>query len=521
MERADLANLNFTNNVRRWRIDPAYWVKCFFEDKIKLNNHQLKACKELGKLVAAKLALGVGRKLEGEQLRYSKCIGLDISSGMGTGKDFWVSLMMYWHHTVFPIEDGQAPHGLATANTATQLNNVLWRQASAHPALSKKMPDGTPILEKMFVHQRKKIYRSEFDGSRFFFEAVTINPNASSDEQAAALTGRHAPYMLMILDEAAGIPEPVFENLEGTLTGMMNIIIMIYNPIRSRGYAVQARNNPERWIHMNWNAEDTVFGDTKYDRPLQNNISGLLKKYGYNSNAYRIRVLGLPPLDDKDLFIPWDWVQNAVGKEFERTGNEPVIMGIDPGAGGDKTAIAIREGCTITDIYTFNTPRPSVLAEKAAEIYIKHQPDAVNLDAIGIGWGIEEIDFFKKIRKKIHLIDVREKARDRKKYKLVRDELWGTVKEKFEKGLISLPNHYELINQFGSIKVKGYTPQGGVNLPDKKSMKKDVGHSPDEADAVVLCYGVPDFLLAKGMGEYDEEDDYDELENYNVGPTGY
>lgn len=507
----------FVRWLKRCRIDPAFWVDTIFPS-IKLSNQQRDASDKLGKIVAAKLALSLGLELTETRRKLAELIGIDISSGMGTGKDFWLSLMIIWLLHVFPIENNQPPHGLATANTATQLTNVLWKQLSVMPSMSKKLPDGTPVLETLFVCQQKKFFRKEFNGRSFFFEAVTVNPNASSDEQARALTGRHAPYMIIALDEAAGIPDPVFENLEGTLTGRMNLLIMIYNPIKARGYAVEAREKPDRWLSINWNAEETVFGNDILDLPLQNRNRDLLRRYGRDSNTYRIRVLGLPPIATADVFFPWEWVQNAVENGLEPDENDPVIVGVDPAAGGDNSVIIVRQGNKIVDIQRFVEPDTMKFAYRVRDAAYKWDPITINVDTIGVGQGVA--DRLNEWKLPVHYADVRRTARDKKRCKLVRDELWIRLRDKFEKGQINIPNDQELIDQLGNIKIKDYAATGVLKVPTKAQMKKDIGHSPDEADGICLTYAIPDEELML-YGSDDEDDDTEDTDFQRDEITGY
>jgi hypothetical protein len=496
--------------VKQWHVDPNLWVNDTFGDKIKLSNQQAHAFTELGKIIQAKIKISQNKELTKEEQWYGKKIGLDISSGMGSGKDFLASLMLFYFLAVFPEENGQSPHVLATANTAKQLSNVLWRQASSIPALSKPLfpddPNSQTILESLFVCQSEKIYRVERQGRTYFAEAVTVSPHATSDEQSRALTGRHAPYMLMILDEAAGLPEAVFTNLEGTLSGRVNLLLMIYNPIKSKGYVVDARKN-DRWLHITWNTEETHFGNPALDIPIQARNKDLLERYGRDSNVYRIRVMGKPPIADQTVFIPWDWIQDSVNREMEVSNDDPVIMGVDPGAGGDNTAIAIRQGRKILGIYRFNTPGLDDFVARVINIWRKYEPVIINIDSIFQGWGT--IDRLTALGYRVNPVDVRRTARDRDRYLKVRDELWGTLREQFENGTISIPNDQELIDQLGSIKAKDdYDKRGQIQIQSKKAMKKSdsVGGSPDEADAVCLTYAIPDELLRR-VSQLDEDED--------------
>jgi hypothetical protein len=495
-------------------------MKYTFGDNIKLSNQQDHAFGELCKIISAKLKVSKGEKLTETEKGYAKKIGLDISSGMGSGKDFFASLLIYFILHVFPEEQGQSPHVLATANTAKQLSNVLWRQASSIPALSKELPNGNKMLEELFVCQSEKIYRKERGGKTFFAEAVTVSPHASSDEQARALTGRHAPYMLMILDEAAGLPEAVFTNLEGTLSGRVNLLLMIYNPIKSKGYVIDARKN-DRWLHLTWNTEETFFDNPSLDIPIQNRNKDLLERYDRESNVYRIRVLGRPPIADQDVFIPWEWVQDSVNRDITPAEDDPIIMGVDPGAGGDNSAIAVRQGPKILKIIRFNTADPQEFANRVLKAWYTYDPVTINMDSIGIGWGA--IGTLRNLGCEIEPIDVRRTARNRDEYELVRDELWGTLKTHFEKGTISIPNDQELIDQLGSIKVKGYDKRGRMKIPPKKDMRKDdsIGGSPDEADAICLTYAIPDEMLKRKSIDEDDIRDWQRRNKKRNSVTGY
>lgn len=521
------AERRFIERVKEWHVNPNLWVLDTFGDKIKLSNQQSGALTELGKIIQAKIKLSQGKKLTEQEQFYGEKIGLDISSGMGTGKDFFASLCMFFFLSAFPEEHGQSPHVLATANTSKQLSNVLWRQACAIPALSKALdpnkPNSKTFLDDLFVCQAEKIYRRERGGKTYFAEAVTVSPYASSDEQARALTGRHAPYMLMILDEAAGLPEAVFTNLEGTLSGRVNLILMIYNPIKARGYAVEARNN-SRWLHINWNSEDTHFDNPSLDNPLQARNKDLLERYGRDSNAYRIRALGLPPIEDKDVFIPWDWVQSAINRELTPDKDDLIVMGVDPAAGGDHSVIVVRHGRKIVHIARFNEPDTMKFADLVVRAYYQWEPDSINIDPIGVGVGVyDRLNRSKDIRPILEAIDVRRYARNRQRFQFVRDELWWTLRDQFEKGMISIPNDQELIDQLGSIRIKDYAADGLMKVPTKAQMKRkeSIGYSPDEADAICLTYAIPDELICKRGQLIDDEWDESDAPFQRDAITGY
>jgi hypothetical protein len=494
-----------------WIRDGNEWVEDMFGDNIKLSNQQSEAFRELSKIICAKIMLSAGEPLSEEETRYSEFIGVNIPAGMGVGKDFWASLVTLYGLCVFPDEGGQPPHGLASANTKLQLKNVLWRQIASILPLSKKMrpddPKSPTIMEEMFVHQAEKVYLRSRGGKRHFVEAVTI-PQGSDEEQAKALTGRHAPYMFFILDEASGMPECIFKELEGTLTGIVNLIIMIYNPRRSRGYVADAATS-KRWLTLRWSGEEAFFDDPKMDIPIKRQRDDLIS-YGRDSNPYRIRVMGLPPIMGNDMFFPWDWVQGAVDRELDPLEGDITVMGVDPARGGDNSVIVIRQGQRIVHIEAFNEVDTMRFLDKVVAAYYKWDPVSINIDSIGLGGSF--FDRARQLGLPVYEADYRRTSRDKRKYKLVRDELWSELREDFEKGRISIPDDKRLLDQLGSIKIKDYSGKGVITVPSKQQMKKDIGYSPDEADGICLSRAIPDDQLRLMVNRALNNDDYDDEE---------
>jgi hypothetical protein len=76
----------------------------------------------------------------------------------------------------------------------------------------------------------------------------------------------------------------------------------------------------------------------------------------------------------------------------------------------------------------------------------------------------------------------------------MRDELWWTVREKFESSAISIPDDKDLIDQLSIMTYD--TDTGKIKVESKKSLKIRGEHSPDEADALCLTYYMPDHSVA-------------------------
>ena len=346
--------------VREWAGHPNKWVWDVFGDAFIPTNQQRKAWDKLGELVRAKMKLRDGVDLSLEEKKLVGKFGISIMSGNGLGKDAWTAITLLWFEHCFP-----SAYGLATANSAKQLKNVLWREISKWMRQAKKLDSGKTVLEEVFEWQAEKIFWKEYKGREWFIEAVTINTKASETEQAEAIAGRHERHMMLVVDEASGIAESVFNKLEATMTQPVNLMILIFNPTRSKGYAIDSQSS-DQWIKFRWNAEDVV-SEGRTDLVTEEQIKRIEEKYGRDSNPFRIRVLGLPPLTESDTLIPQDWIEDAVGRNFEILETMPFIKGVDVGAGGDKSVILSRIGPTVTKIRRHNTQATMMLVSKVSQ----------------------------------------------------------------------------------------------------------------------------------------------------------
>lgn len=509
----DTQGLKMFERAKLYPYHPKLWVIDFFGDNIRVANEragiiidtetgltqqQEKGLEELGKLIGAKLDKSKGLKLTEEQEEYAKKMGISIMSGKGTGKDFWSALVSLFFLTIF-----NDARGLATANTGKQLKNVFWSELDKIMGLAKKVnsedPRSKTLLEELFEWQSEKIFRKEGKGRRWFMEAVTVNPNASSEEQAKSLTGRHEDYMLFVIDEAIGVPEPALMALEETMTGKLNIAIMIFNPFRSRGYAIDSQyKDADKWVALRWNAE-------KCERVTKDSIDKKLQ-YGRDSNPYRVGVLGLPPVADSDTMFPMDWIQDAIDREVVIPDEYPLILGGDFGAGGDNSVICPRRGPKVFKLKRNNTQDSNILIEWVRKTFYSLEAAAFFGDVIGIGWAV-----MGTLRKdigghKVRSVDSRAKARNEERFFNKRAENAWRTREKFENGLISIPDDENLIDQLSVIRKKEDS-KGRIQIISKADIKKELkeGGSPDEADALFNTFAYDDITYMKIKDDDDLE----------------
>lgn len=430
------------------------------------------------RLVQAKVAVHRGDATP-EQRELADKIGVSIMAGKGIGKDAWLSWMILWFLCLHMY-----PKIPCTSVSADQLNKVLWSE------IAKWLQHS--LVRSWVRLQNDKLFflelPAEYVGKRWFAYPKTANPS-NTELEPEGLAGAHEDYLMVAVDEASGINDAIMHTLEGTLTQMCNFIVMIFNPTRSKGYAIDSQEiYAHRWMTHRWNAEESE---------IRNNAlhARLLEDFGRDSNPYRIRVLGLPPITDTQTLIPWDWIEDAATRESEGNEHLPLVKGIDCGAGGDASVICTRRGYQVYPLKRLTTPDSTVLTNWAGSDIDAEHPDTVYVDTIGIGWAVEG-----QLREKkgavIEAADVRRTADNPDKYVNKRAEMYDRLREAFERGLLAIPADRELMDQLGVIRCEYVGSK--MKILDKKKLKKLVGHSPDEADALALTfYRAPELLSRK------------------------
>lgn len=115
----------------------------------------------------------------------------------------------------------------AAAPPISNLSHLLWGEIGSivakHPHL---FPDDN--TKTLHISQPKAIKPS-------FITGVSIPASGTAEEREARFSGKHAPYLLFILDEADAIPAEVYKGIESCLSGGKGRLLCMYNPRSDEG----------------------------------------------------------------------------------------------------------------------------------------------------------------------------------------------------------------------------------------------------------------------------------------------
>ena len=400
-----------------------------------------------------------------------------VRSGHGTGKDASAAWLILNFMATRPYSKV-----VCTAPTNRQLADVLWSE------LSKWLRKS--IFKDEFVIQTDKLFHKE-SPKEWWCRAVSPSVKASKEEQAETLAGFHGDHLLIIADEASGIPDPVFIPLEGAMTQEDNIVLLIGNMTRNSGYFYDShfdKTQAPKWNKLHWDSSQSTIVKKDY-------VEYMSEKYGIDSNVYRIRVLGDPPLEDDKTFIPLAWAISCIGNKLDISTDEPSYLGVDVARyGEDSSVILPRQGLKINPWISFQGLNTIDLGGHVIEAVRETQAEGVGVDEIGVGAGL--VDWLQKLpdgRRKVFGVNVAMKSSDQHRFHRLRDELWWEMREKCRKQAYWFPGaskkeedmSNELANELSCLFYE-FDTNGAYVIESKRLAKARGIKSPNIADALSI-----------------------------------
>ena len=390
---------------------------------------------------------------------------ISVRSGHGTGKSTTFSWAMLWFAmTRFPFKV------VVTAPTSGQLFDALFAELKRW---INELPEALrPILD--VKNDRVSLLAAPSEGF--------ISARTSRAETPEALAGVHSANVMLVVDEASGVPEQVFEAAAGSMSGHSAVTLLASNPTRSSGtfFETQTRLSGS-WKCHHWSCVKSPLVSRDF-------IEEMKLRYGEESNAYRIRVLGEFPLADDDTIVPFHLVDAAVHRDIEPDDHATVIWGLDVARfGSDKTALAKRQGNTITEI---NSWQGLDLMQTVGRVKAEYdglpmsiRPSEIMVDVIGMGGGV--VDRLRELGLPVRGINVAESPSMKDTYTNLRAELWFKMRGWLEQRGAKLPRNEQLIAELTSIRYS-FVSSGKMKAEGKDDMRKRGLASPDLADAVCL-----------------------------------
>lgn len=212
-----------------------------------------------------------------------------------------------------------------------------------------------------------------------------------------------------------------------------------------------------------------------------------------NPDDYEHIWLGAPVFAGNTKLIAAKDVREAMRPKMDKS-DSPLIIGVDVARfGDDKTVFCYRRGRWCYRIDAYSHWDNVQIANKITADIRELKPARVFIDVGGVGGGVYDILADRGYAKTVRGVNFGSKSIYDDRYFNKRAEMWGEANEWLKQDLgVQLPDDDELFDDLCAVNKK-YDSRGRLQLESKEDVKKEVGRSPDKADAFVLTFAAPVF----------------------------
>jgi phage terminase large subunit len=393
---------------------------------------------------------------------------------------------------------------ILTAPTERQVKAALWYEVRQFWANS---PELRSIMPEPALAPQTGVRWS--DGRELF---------GFTARDADAVSGPGGPEVLVIVDEASGVPKAVWEALQGVRAGGGKVLAL-GNPTQVSGWFFDAfHERRDGWdLHHISSLEtpnctiapNTVPGlaDLDFAKEIEND-------YGLDSPAYAVRVLGKFPENVANAVIGLGLIELARMRwdtEAAEADDSPLDLGVDVARMGDDfSAVAARRGLWLFSPAYFEkehelkavvngydtTKVTGLVLQVMAKLRRGKERVRIKIDATG-GYGGAIADRLWEMinagelddRVEVIEINVSVSASDKTRWPRRRDEIWFNGREWCKAGGALYRDAMLESELMAPIYAPTVTGQNKVESKDET--KKKLGRSPDRADAALLAIYEP------------------------------
>ena len=402
-----------------------------------------------------------------------------VKSGNGLGKGFCAAVAVLWF---LHLHDPGIV--LSTAPTFRQVQHILWRQIRR---LHRPVADilGGKMLEA----------RWELSDDRYAMGLST--------ESADQFQGFHSDNMLIVVDEAEGVSDDIYEAIEAVMTSSEPRLLLIGNPTTVSG-AFRRAFYEERKLYYtvtisalespNVLAGKTVVPGLTTAKWVQERQ----ETWGEDNPIYRARVLGEFPDQGEDTLFKLTDIERAAHPDSPEPApvddagqNEDVevVLAVDVARfGSDRSVILRRRGYRVEEIRTFQKLDTMQLTGWVVAAIKEFRPTRMYIDEIGVGAGV--VDRLKEAGYNVRGVNVARRSRQDGLFANLRAEGFWRLRELFANGGISIPADNQLMGELAALRYS-YDSLGRILMESKDSMRQRGLPSPDKADALMLAFFEP------------------------------
>lgn len=447
-----------------------------------------------------------------------------VVSGHKCGKSHTAAIIALWFYCSFP--DARV---CMTSVTARQVDAILYREVRKLHRAAIRPIDGEP----------RELARSGLHAADF---REIVGFTAKEKEGVAGVSGANVLY---IPDEASGIPDEIFEAIEGNRAGGGRLV-MFSNPTQNEGEFYEAFHGKARFyktVHVSSEMTPNVVENRDVIPGLATRewVDEKRAEWGEDSALFKVRVKGEFVRIEEGKIISLHLLELAEQRWADTPAVGRLWVGVDPAGPGEKS---------IPDEAAFSARRG--LKQIAAEVHHRLEAEAlvvhllaflsvhrvqrevpvVVLDAEGpIGIKVsrllrDHLDQYPRDFELVLVLSSQDAVREPAIYDTLRDDLWANASRWLRDGGALLEDVKQTRDlhspSWTSVRKRGRTL---FKATDKRELRKMLGRSPDRGDAFCLSVWEPAHLEETPLGAMPSQaaadmDPYEEDTSRALSPYG-
>jgi hypothetical protein len=428
-----------------------------------------------------------------------------VASAAGLGKSFAAALIICWWVTTHPAED---VYVWTTAPGGDQVSGILWEEI-------RKLHKALGLPGRVGLDNKWRIGNVLVASGR-----KPADKAAGAEEDPDTGQGFHRRFLLVVLDDAGGLAEWLWDAAENITTGDDCRILGTGNPDHAGSRFAKVADHHPLWTSFTISAFDSpnftgelVPADVAAKLTSRAWVEERRQDWGEDDRRYQSKVLARFPKDHPQQVVPAGDLKACFFAE-PRAAAElvPVELGVDVGGGSDWTIARERRGVKAGRRWARRTPDPEQAGQLVMEAIKATRATSVKVDAIGVGWGLVG-ELRHRIKRgdvdwpvTVHAVVVSGEATDPKKYKNLRAQIWWELgREACQRREWDLSGMEEQAGKPTKTRDELLLPRWFPDAKDRIQIepKEDIrsrtgGASPDDADALLLAFYVPH----DAMGSY-------------------
>jgi hypothetical protein len=398
-----------------------------------------------------------------------------VKSGHGTGKSCGVGCAVLWFlYTHYPSIV------ITTAPTERQVKEILWREIRFRKAQALKPLPGKPLTMKLDL------------GPRHYALGFSTN-------DVQQMQGFHCDYVMIVIDEANGFPDELFQAILGLVSGGTRVLLVrIGNPIEPIGHFFNAFTDPDVSKHTMscLNHPNVLTGKNIIPGAVTKSwVDKMLRLWGKDSAFWDSRVLGNFPRVATDIVVNLPWVEQAEQEKPRRGKDDELFMGYDSAEyGNDEHVWYIGTRTVRVHVEVQRNIEPSAGAGVTKRLQRQFSIPEKNITIDGTGAGAVMYSFLKLDLPDVRRFVARETALNDKEFEDKQSEAYWHIRNMLNPES-DIFDRYSFNGKVDKVKAdicsRKYISspgKGRIMLEPKPKFRDRLLRSPNWGDAMMLCY---------------------------------